>query len=408
MQIKRWLPAVVAPSMIAGAIFLAPLQANAIDLPDLTPLEVLQLAQSAELTDFTGVIVKTTELGLPQLEMSRMVDQQTIDEMTESMPDEFVELIPQVLEQDLLTQAVELIAGTHTVRVYSADEKLRVQILDPMSQRDLIIGESTAWMHDFDKATAYKLDFDRAALKAEAAKAEAEAMSYLAEMQKTVATPQQVVEQLLAAVDESASIEVGIDHRIAGRGAYQLIITPDAAESTVNYAAISVDAETGLGLGVKVFAKGQEEAAAAIYFESLSFETPDASLFEFTAPAGTTIIDAKELIESVELPAGLTEAEIKAQLEQSQLDKDQLMAQYEALEDKPEVLGQGWNSVISVPGMTEQLPMELLENELFADLMVQVDGGKVFSTPLVNVFIADDGKIYAGAVSVDYLISVSR
>lgn len=408
MKIKRWLPAVVAPSMIAGAIFLAPMQANAIDLPDLTPLQVLQLAQSAQMTDFSGVIVKTTDLGLPQLEMSRMVDQATIDEMAEKMPAEFAELIPQVLSQDLVTQAIELIAGTHTVRVYAADEKMRVQILDPMSQRDLIVGETTVWMHDFDTAVAYKLDIDRNELRAAAAEAEGEAMNYLAEIQKSLATPQEIVEQLLAAIDEGASIEVGIDHRIAGRGAYQLIITPDASESTVNYAAVSIDAETGLGLGAKVFAKGQEEAAAEIYFESLSFATPDASLFEFTPPTGTTIIDARELLDSVELPAELNRAELQAQLEAGKLNQEELKAQYEALEEKPEVLGEGWSAVLSIPGMTEQLPMDLLENELFADLMVKVEGGRVFSTPLVNVFISDGGRIFAGAVNVDYLVSVSR
>lgn len=408
MKIKRWLPAVVAPTLIVSGLLLAPLQANAIDLPDLTPLQVLQLAQSAQMTDFTGVIVKTTDLGLPQLEMSRMVDQATIDEMAEKMPAEFAELIPQVLGQDLLTQAIELIAGTHTVRVYAADEKMRVQILDPMSQRDLIVGESTMWMHDFDKSVAYKLDFDRSELESAAAEAEVEAMNYLTEMQKTLATPQEVVEQLLAAIDEGASIEVGIDHRTAGRGAYQLIITPDVAESTVNYATVSIDAETGLGLGAKVFAKGQEEAAAEIYFESLSFTTPDASLFEFTPPTGTTIVDAREALESVELPAEFNKAELQERFEAGKLSQEELKAEYDALEEKPEVLGEGWSAVLSIPGMTEQLPMDLLENELFADLMVKAEGGRVFSTPLVNVFIGDNGRVYAGAVNVDYLVSVSR
>jgi hypothetical protein len=37
-----------------------------------------------------------------------------------------------------------------------------------------------------------------------------------------------------------------------------------------------------------------------------------------------------------------------------------------------------------------------------------VPGGKVFSTPLVNVLILDSGEVYAGAVTVDYLVSVSQ
>lgn len=407
MRIKSWLPAVVAPTVIAGTLIIAPLQANAIDLPDLTPLQVLELARDAKVTQFSGVVVKTTELGLPELEMSSMVDQQTIDEMSEKMPEEFADFIPQVLDQNLITQAVELIAGTHTVRIYAADEMMRVQILDPMSQRDLIVGQSEVWVHDFDKATAYKLEIDREAMKAKAAEAEAEVLSYLAEIEKTMATPQELTEQLLAAVDEGASIEVGIDHRVAGRGAYQLIVTPDAAESTVEYATLSIDAETGMGLQAQVFAKGQQEAAVSIGFESISFEAPSAELFSFTPPTGTQVIDATELLAELEMPQGLSREDLEAQLE-GELNKEELKAQYEAMENKPELLGEGWTSVVALSGMTDQIPTEMLENELFADLMTEVEGGKVFSTPLVNVLLTDDGKVFAGAVSIDYLLSVSR
>ena len=411
MRVKSWLPAVVAPSVIAAGLVIVPMQANAIDLPDLTPAEVLTLAQSANVTSFSGVILKTTELGLPELEFSSMVDQQSIDQMSEKMPEEFADFIPQVLDQNLITQAVELIAGSHTIRVYAADEMMRVQILDPMAQRDLIVGESTVWMHDFDKAIAYKLDFDRAELEAMAVDAEAELLNYLAEAGKTLATPQEVTTELLAAVDEGASIEVGIDHRVAGRGAYQLIVTPDAAESTVDYATLSIDAETGIGLQVQVYAKGQEEPAVSIGFESISFATPDASLFEFSAPAGTTIVDANELASELENLEGFVKAALQEKLEAGKLegiDKESLQAEYEAMENAPEILGEGWASILSVSGMTDQLPMDMLENELFEGLITEVEGGKLFSTPLVNILITDDGRILAGAVSVDYLISVAR
>jgi outer membrane lipoprotein-sorting protein len=288
---------------------------------------------------------------------------------------------------------------------------MRVQILDPMAQRDLIVGESTVWMHDFDKAIAYKLDFDRAELEAMAVDAEAELLNYLAEAGKTLATPQEVTPELLAAVAEGASIEVGIDHRVAGRGAYQLIVTPDAPESTVAYATLSIDAETGIGLQVQVYAKGQEEPAVSIGFESISFATPDASLFEFSAPAGTTIVDANELADELENLEGFDKAALQEKLETAKLegiDKESLKAEYEAMENAPEILGEGWASVLSVSAMTDQLPMDMLENELFEGLITEVEGGKLFSTPLVNILITDDGRILAGAVSVDYLISVAR
>ena len=51
--------------------------------------------------------------------------------------------------------------------------------------------------------------------------------------------------------------------------------------------------------------------------------------------------------------------------------------------------------------------MEMLENQLFADLLVQVEGGKVFSTPLMNILITDSGEVYAGAVTISYLQEVA-
>jgi hypothetical protein len=39
--------------------------------------------------------------------------------------------------------------------------------------------------------------------------------------------------------------------------------------------------------------------------------------------------------------------------------------------------------------------------------MTPVDGGKVFSTPLLNVLVLDSGEVYAGAVTIEYLQEVA-
>jgi hypothetical protein len=49
----------------------------------------------------------------------------------------------------------------------------------------------------------------------------------------------------------------------------------------------------------------------------------------------------------------------------------------------------------------------MLENELFQDLMTAVDGGTVFQTPLANVLVMDDGRVFAGAVTVAHLLAVA-
>lgn len=412
---KRWMPALIVPAVIAAGAVAVPLQANAVDLPDLTPQQVM-LLMDGEITGFSGTIVKTSELGLPPLEMSSMMDEEMIAEMEEKMPEGFEEFIPSLIEQNAITQAVELIAGTHRIRVYASEVGMRVQILDPMSQRDFIVNENEFWAYDARNASALTGTFDMEVSDEDKAEFEANAQAqleqYLAEIQLDISNPEAVADYLMAQVGETTEVSVGKDHRIAGRTAYQLIAQPNAKNSLVESVVISVDSETGMALDVKVYSVEQDVPAFHVGFESISFETPDASMFSFTPPAGTTI-------ETMELPA-----ELEAELEEL---KSQYQSEYEALgftnednaamraelearyadQPKPAMIGEDWESVIFLPAMPQEVPMEMMENELFADLMTPVDGGKVFSTPLMNVLVLDSGEVYAGAVTIEYLQEVA-
>ncbi len=408
---KRWMPALIVPAVIAAGAVAVPLQANAVDLPDLTPQQVM-LLMDGEITGFSGTIVKTSELGLPPLEMSSMMDEEMIAEMEEKMPEGFEEFIPSLIEQNAITQAVELIAGTHRIRVYASEVGMRVQVLDPMSQRDFIVNEIEFWAYDARNATALTGAFDLEVSdqdKAEfEAKAQAQLDEYLAAIQLDISNPEAVADYLMAQVGETTEVSVGKDHRIAGRTAYQLIAQPNAENSLVESVVISVDSETGMALDVKVYSVEQEVPAFHVGFESISFETPDASMFSFTPPAGTTI-------ETMEIPA-----ELKAELEQlkseyenkefNNEDNAAMRAELEARyadQPKPAMIGEDWESVIYLPAMPQEVPMAMMENELFADLMTPVDGGKVFSTPLLNVLVLDSGEVYAGAVTIKYLQEVA-
>ena len=408
---KRWMPALIVPAVIAAGAVAVPLQANAVDLPDLTPQQVM-LLMDGEITGFSGTIVKTSELGLPPLEMSSMMDEEMIAEMEEKMPEGFEEFIPSIIEQNAITQAVELIAGTHKIRVYASEVGMRVQVLDPMSQRDFIVNQNEFWAYDARNATALTGTFDMEVSDEDKAEFEAEAQAqldqYLAEIQLDISNPEAVADYLMAQVGETTEVSVGKDHRIAGRTAYQLIAQPNAQNSLVESVVISVDSETGMALDVKVYSIEQEEPAFHVGFESISFETPDASMFSFTPPAGTTV-------ETMELPAEL-EAELeqlKSEYESKEFtneDNAAMRAEFEsryAEAPKPAMIGEDWESVIYLPAMPQEVPMEMMENELFADLMTPVDGGKVFSTPLLNVLVLDSGEVYAGAVTIEYLQEVA-
>ena len=414
-SMKRWAPALAVSTVIAVGSFAIPLQASAVDLPDLTPQQVM-LLMDREITGFSGTIVKTSDLGLPALEMSSMMSKDMVKEMEEKMPDGFEEFIPNLIEQNAITQAVELISGTHKIRVYASEVGMRVQVLDRMSQRDLIVNENEMWTYDAKNAIATTAKFEDKISAADKTKIEADAKAsfqeYAAKLQLDISNPEAVADYLMKMIGETTNVSVGKEHRIAGRSAYQLIAKPKAQNSLIDSVYVSVDSETGMALDVKVYSIEQETPAFQVGFESISFATPDASLFNFTPPAGTTV-------ETLEMPAEL-EAELatlKKEYEAKYASKEitesdfaakkaELEAKY-ADQPKPEMIGEGWESVIYLPAIPKEVPMEMLENELFADLLTQVPGGKVFSTPVANVLITDTGKVYAGAVTIEFLQQVA-
>ena len=408
---KRWLPAIIVPAVIAAGAVAIPMQANAVDLPDLTPQQ-LMLLMDGEVTGFSGTIIKTSDLGLPPLEMSSMMDEEMIAEMEEKMPEGFEDFIPSLIEQNALSQAVELIAGTHKIRVYASEVGMRVQILDMMSQRDLIINQNEFWSYDARNATAITGSLDYEVSESDKAEMQAELQAqlddYAAQIQLDISNPEAVADYLMAQIGETTDVSVGKDHMLAGRTAYQLIAQPNADNSLIESVVISIDSETGMALDVKVYSIEQTTPAFHVGFESISFETPDASMFSFTPPPGTTV-------ETMEVPAEL-EAQLEAYKAEYEAkgytneDNAAMRAELEARyadQPKPAMIGEGWESVIYLPAMPQDVPMDLMENELFGDLMIQVAGGKVFSTPVLNVLVTDAGAVYAGAVTIEFLLEVA-
>ena len=393
---KRWIPSVAVPAVIALGAVAVPLQANAVDLPDLSASEVMVLMQKSEVLEFSGTIVKVSDMGIPSLEFSSMVSEDMADEMAEKMPAEFADFVPAVIESSALTQAMEIVSGTHNVRVYvSGQDKMRAQILDPMSQRDLIVNGDEFWVYDAKTATATTGTINMEIDPAKQAAAEQEVLDYAESIALDLSSPEAIADYLVGMIDETSTVEVGKDHNVAGRSAYQLLISPDAAASLIERAEISVDSETGLPLKVRVFSTQQSEAAFSVGFESISFGPNDASLFDFTPPAGTvvTTLDSTDLEGYADKDSG----KLEAQLEEAFGDSA-----------KPEVIGKDWQSVVYLPALPADIPAELMATELFADMLTEVPGGKVFSSALVNVFLTDSGEVYMGAVTIEYLLSVSK
>ncbi len=396
MSLKKFLPAGVVAALITAGAITIPVQASAVTLPEVTADELVAM-MNPDITGFSGTVEKTTDLGLPALEMSSMMSPEMVEEMAEKMPDGFDDFIPQLIEKNLLTEAIAFVAGTDTIRVFASEEGFRAQILDPMGQRDIIVTEGEFWAYDSrtqtvtTRSTDYRVD-------------DADVEEALQKLSVDMTDPRAVAERLLEEAGPDTTIRVGDDHRIAGRTAYRLIMEPTSDVSLVSSIQVSVDSENGMPLGVRVFSVEQDSPAAEIAFTQVTFDVPDASLFSFTPPPGATV-------EALEFPEGIEQA--IADIEAGVFDEDAAKARAEELAEEfapgttVTQLGERWESVVAISALPEDMPVEMLEMELFQDLLIQVTGGQVFSTPLVNVLMTDDGRVFAGAVTIEHLLALA-
>lgn len=394
--VAKWAPAAVIAAVITGGSIAIPLQANAVSLPEVTVDQLVSLLDT-DVTGFSGTLTKTTDLGLPAFEMSSRMSPAMVEEMSASMPEGLEDFVPQIIEQDLFTQAIAFVAGSDTIRVFASEEGFRAQILDPMSQRDIVVSKTEVWAYDASTQKALTR-----AIETDVTEEDFEAS--LAGLEVDLSDPRAIAQYVLDQAGPDTALLVGDDHRIAGRSAYSLVVEPRSDVSLVSSVVISVDSENGMPLGVTVYSTSQAEPAAVVAFSSISFVVPDASLFSFTPPPGTTV-------ETVELPASLEAA--LADLESGVLTEEEAEARADELRQEfagdaeAVVLGERWASVVSLTSLPDSFPTELFTNELFDGLLVPVSGGQVFSTPLVNVLFTDSGQVFAGAVTIDHLVSLA-
>ncbi|MCU1447735.1 DUF2092 domain-containing protein [Cryobacterium sp.] len=349
----KWVPAVAVPAVIVVGVLAAPLQAGAaVDLPEKTPKQVLELAAGSGVDTFSGTLEQSSDLGLPELPS-------TGDAATSEVSD-----------------ALELLTGSHTVRVYqNGADKSRVQVRYPMSERNLIQNGSDVWLYDSaDNTAAHTTLPDAAAGRTSP---------------EETYTPSDLADTFLADVTPNTIVSLGENTQIAGRGAYELVLTPNTADTLVGSVAIAVDSDTGLPLRVQVFASDAAEPAIEVTFTAVSFEAPDADLFAFTPPAGATVTEET-------LP------------ERGDATPDKTPKADQTDHGGATVVGTGWDAVIAVPASADGSGLaELTTSPLYTQLTEAVDGGRALRSTLLSVLITDDGRVFAGSVSVERLQAVA-
>ncbi|GAA1763106.1 LolA family protein [Agromyces humatus] len=416
-RLSRWIPAIAAPIAIGVAVVVVPMQASAaVDLPDLTPAELLEFASASEVDALSGTIEQTSELGLPDLSglTGTMGGGAGGDASSggfgsgsgqgDSSGDGTARDAASATDLDDL---ISLATGTHTARVYLDGTNARLQVLDDLAERNVYLTDEGAWIYDSREQAATHVTVDRAALDALKAEASAQAEAHAdeardrleAEFGTPLPTPEEVLDQALAKLDESTEVSVGTDARIAGREVYELVLEPRDADTLVGEISVSIDGDTGVALAASVTASGASEPAFSVAFTEVTFEAPDASVFAFTPPEGTAVTEHEVPVPTL------------AELEQRKAEHAAGTGEPSDRMPQPEVIGEGWSTVVVLPmagagaGATEGLDPEAAA--LLGTLTQPVDGGRILQTSLVTVLVTDDGRLLAGAVTAERLLDAA-
>jgi outer membrane lipoprotein-sorting protein len=372
----RWAPAVAVPAVIAAGVLAGSLPASARDpLPDKTPAQVLAMIGQHQTKSFSGTLEQSSELGLPD--------------------------VPQVgpTSGARTGSLAELLTGPHSARVYvDGPTKVRIQVMDRMAERDAARQGNELWLYNSKDNTATHVTLPAAASKE----------SRKHDMPAGVATPEELAAKMLEKLDSSTEVAVAEDTEVAGRAAYNLVLTPRSDVTLVGSVALAVDGENGMPLSVEVRARGQQEPAFRTAFSSLTLGAPDAGLFNFSPPPGAAV---KELaVPSHKKDMGHRDPADKDPANRNRGHKDR--AGKELREHGPAVTGTGWESIVGIPAPSASSPSrdsgrqsvdKLLNDPLLRQATVAVEGGRAISTSLVNVLLTDDGRTFVGSVPLERL-----
>jgi outer membrane lipoprotein-sorting protein len=317
-----------------------------------------------------------------------------------SAPPALPPVSPEALVQSVLTTKVPAFAGTVQVkqnlglplpilptggadgaaaRVFTDGAgKFRVSLDKRMSETTITGDGSTVWIWDSADRSVRKIPHDQA----DATKVPGQ-----------LADPSNAAAKLVSAMQADSNVAVDGTSTVAGRPVYQLLLTPKPTEKTLlREVRVAIDSELRVPLRLEVLANGQADPALDIAFSEFKPGTQDASLFQFTPPAGAKVTESK--------PGDKIDPKAATDLF-AQLD--------------PQVVGTGWDTVL-----VAKIPANVLSGSgggkadgpnamnLLRQIAKPVNGsfgqGWVISTKVATALITADGRAAIGAVPQQVLI----
>jgi outer membrane lipoprotein-sorting protein len=341
----RWAaPAVVAAGVVAAAVTMNGAGAQTSpNLPTKSAAELVAAVQQARPAGMSGTIVETAKLGLPDLPTNQLPGGSGLSLAT-------------------------LFTGSHTMRIwYGGPSQQRVALLAPLSERDVIHNGKDLWTFT---STTNEVTHSTVPQN-ESSKASDDVTS---------TTPPSVAREVLSALSPSTKVSVDKSAVVAGRPAYELVLTPRDSRTLIGSVRMAIDSATSVPLQVQVYAVGAQSPALQIGFTDVSFNQPPASVFDFSPPAGSSV----------------TQQPLSGLLSGGDA-RDTSTAPNEPSGGQPQILGSGWTAVVRLPGGASALQGP--STELLNDASTPVPSGRLISTTLFSVLVGNDGNVYAGSVS---------
>lgn len=347
-------PVVAALALVGGGWGLGRLTASAQEgLKPQTAQQLLVAVENARLQGLSGTVVEHASLGLPAL--------------------------PDRSSSDLSS----LVSGSHTLRVWlSAPDRARVALLGTLGESDVVRNGKDLWVWSSRTRTATHYPVSQANDRARAG----------LPGPATGTTPQSAARQLLRAVDPTTRVETSGTASVAGRPAYELVLTPRDSGSLIGQVRIAVDGATHVPLRVQVLARDAATPAFEVGYTQFDPTRPDAARFDFTPPPGARVVQAGSVGPRRHERSGARSVQPKPELR---------------------VVGQGWTSVLvgkasgltAAEGQTSgQLPGQLTR---VLTSLPRVSGtwgtGRLLRGTLFSVLLTDDGRVAVGAVSPERL-----
>ncbi|WP_091201903.1 LolA family protein [Micromonospora narathiwatensis] len=374
--VLRWLvPVAAGVAVIGGGAAVGTFAAGAEPaLPPRTAAQLLNDLRTSRLDGLSGTVVQRADLGLPPI--AGLAGAASGNELA------------------------SLLTGTHTLRVwYGGPDRQRLALVDTLGEQDMVRNGQDVWTWNSRTNTASHRKL---------AAGEATAPS-------APATPADAADRALEAIDPTTAVTVGRSARVAGRDAYELVLTPRDPDSLVHQVRIALDAKQHVPLRFEVLADGGGRPAFEVAFTQVDFRTPDADQFRFNPPPGVSVSEATD----ERGPAGKQFPDTDRRPDGQTVRPDG---------QNVRTVGTGWTTVLvarlDAAGLTDG-PKTGPKTDAKpgaqggADVVAQALGGlpkvsgdwgsgRLLSGKLFSVLITDDGRVLAGLVTPERLYQAAK